>query len=160
MNVIDAFTAEMNMSEYVMKKYLADLSDAELLTRPAKGCNHLAWQLGHLITSENSLLNMICPGAGVDLPADFVKNHTPETAGSDDCALFMSKAEYFELFERVRTASKAAIARLSEADLDKASGMKRFPRVGDVVNLIANHIMMHVGQFVVVRRLLGKPVVI
>jgi hypothetical protein len=150
----------MNMSEFVLKKYLADLSDTELMTRPAKGCNHIAWQLGHLITSENALINVICAGSGVDLPADFVKNHDKETATSDDCALFMNKAEYQELFNRVRQVSKAAIAKLTEADLDKPSGMKRFPRVGDVVNLIANHVMMHVGPFVVVRRMLGKPVVI
>jgi len=160
MNATDAFTAEMNMSEFVMKKYLEDFSDAELLTRPAKGCNHLAWQLGHLITSENGLINMICPGAGIDLPAEFVAKHTNDTAGCDDGAKFMAKGEYFQIFDKVRAASKTAIGKLSEADLDKPSGMKTFPRVGDVVNLIANHVLMHAGQFAVARRVLGKPVVI
>jgi hypothetical protein len=160
MTANDAFKMEMNFSEFVLKKYLKDISDEDLMTRPAKGCNHLAWQLGHLITSENSLLDMICPGAGVDLPADFVKNHAKETTASDDCALFMSKAQYLELFAQVRAATKAAVENLSAADLEKPSGMKMFPRVADVVNLIANHVMMHVGQFVVVRRLLDKPVVI
>jgi hypothetical protein len=35
-----------------------------------------------------------------------------------------------------------------------------FPRVLDMVNLIGTHPLMHAGQFAVVRRQLGKPVLI
>jgi hypothetical protein len=35
-----------------------------------------------------------------------------------------------------------------------------FPRVLDIFNLAAGHPLTHAGQFVVVRRQLGKPVVI
>jgi hypothetical protein len=34
------------------------------------------------------------------------------------------------------------------------------PTIGSLLAMIANHPMMHVGQFVVMRRKLGKPVVI
>ena len=37
---------------------------------------------------------------------------------------------------------------------------RRFPTVGSIFTLIATHPMMHAGQFVVVRRQLGKPIVI
>ena len=49
---------------------------------------------------------------------------------------------------------------LPEADLDKPTGWEMAPTVGALFVLIANHPMMHAGQFVVVRRKLGKPVVI
>jgi hypothetical protein len=32
------------------------------------------------------------------------------------------------------------------------------PRLGDLFQLVANHTLMHAGQFSVVRRKLGKPV--
>ena len=53
----------------------------------------------------------------------------------------------------------AAVGKLSDADLDKpTSGPANINTVGGLLNLISNHTMMHGGQFSVVRRKLGKPV--
>ena len=41
----------------------ADLSDADLLVRPAPSANHIAWQLGHLIASERNLVEAAAPGS-------------------------------------------------------------------------------------------------
>ena len=62
MNAKDAFKLSMDMSDFVLKTYVSDLTDGELLTHAVKGVNHLAWQLGHLISSEQQLLSAICPG--------------------------------------------------------------------------------------------------
>ena len=62
MNAKDAIRSTMDLSLTVLNSYVSDLSDADLLRRPAPGCNHLAWQLGHLISSEAGLLNAVCPG--------------------------------------------------------------------------------------------------
>ena len=65
------------------------------------------------------------------------------------------------LFDKVRSATSAALAKLSDADLDRPTTgqMAGFaPRLGDFFMLVANHTMMHAGQFSVVRRKLGKPV--
>ena len=57
----------------------------------------------------------------------------------------------------------AGLAALPDEKLD-APGPERmrpnFPTVGDLFTLIATHPLMHAGQFAVVRRQLGKPVVI
>ena len=66
MTAKDAIKYEMDLSLNVIRTYLSDLSDADLMLRPAKGANHLAWQLGHLIHSEADLLNGACPGAAPD----------------------------------------------------------------------------------------------
>ena len=71
MNGKEAIRDTLNLSHFVLTKYLGDLSDADLLKRPGPGCNHVAWQLGHLIASESSLLNGIRAGAGPELPAGF-----------------------------------------------------------------------------------------
>lgn len=163
MNAKDAIRATMDLTYTVLKRYCGDLTDAELMTRPGPGCNHLKWQLGHLIASEAGLLNQVCPGAAAELPAGFVEQHKKETAGSDDASKFATKQQYMDLFDSVRKASKAALEALPDADLDKPGPehMRSIcPTVGAFFILIANHPMMHAGQFVPVRRAFGKPVVI
>ncbi len=163
MNAKDAIKANMDLAGMVLKTYVSDLSDAELMTRPASGSNHLAWQFGHLISSEQQLLSSICPGAAATLPAGFNEQHDKAVTGSDDAAKFLSKQRYIELFDQQREATKTALDSLPDADLDKP-GPEHFkricPTVGAVFNLIANHPMMHAGQFAVARRVLGKPVLI
>ena len=161
MNTKEALRSSMDMSLHVLKTYISDLSDADLLRRPGDGCNHLAWQLGHLISSEVSLLDSVCPGKGADLPAGFAEQHAKETCQSDDAAAFRTKQEYLDLFEKVRSATLAALESLPDAELDSPSPERmreHFPTVGHMFTLIGTHPMMHAGQFAVVRRQLGKPI--
>jgi hypothetical protein len=163
MNAKDAFKISIDMSDYVLKTYVSDLTDAELLTHAVKGVNHLAWQLGHLISSEKQLLDGICPGAAASLPTGFAEQHSKETTGIDDPTKFLTKARYVELYDQQRRATKVALDKLPESDLDKPGpdAFKAFaPTVGAVFNLIATHPMMHAGQFATARRALGKPVLI
>jgi hypothetical protein len=163
MNTEDAIRQTMDFSLFVLKTYVGDLTDAELIQRPGPGCNHLAWQLGHLIASESQLLNAIRPGSGVELPAGFAEQHSKETIGSDDPAKFATKQQYLELLDKTNAASKQALDGFPETEFDAPSPesfRKMFPTMGAMFMLIATHAMMHAGQFVPVRRALGKPVVI
>lgn len=163
MNTKEAIGATMATSSMILSSYAGDLTDEELMTRPAEGCNHLAWQLGHLIASECSLLEMVAPGAAAELPEGFAEKHSKETIGDDDPANFCTKQEYLDLFEKVHAATLAALEKCSDEDLDKPGPehfAQMFPTVGHLYVLIATHGMMHAGQFVPVRRKLGKPVVI
>lgn len=162
MNTKDAIKSTMDIGLMVLTKYVDDLSDAELMTRPT-GCNHLAWQLGHLISSESQLINGVCPGKGGALPEGFTARHAKDKNGIDEPKQFNTKQEYVELFEQVRAATLKALAELPEQDFDGPSPehfRKMFPTVGSVFTLIGTHPMMHAGQFAVARRMLGKPVVI
>ena len=101
--------------------YLADLSDADLLVRPVPGANHIAWQLGHLIGAEVELLQAICRARSApELPAGFAG---AARQGDRRRAIrpkgFLTKAEYLDLFNKVREATLAALDKLSDADLDK-----------------------------------------
>jgi hypothetical protein len=123
----------------------------------------LAWQLGHLISSESGLLESVCPGKAASLPEGFAEQHSKATSQEDDPAKFRSKADYLELFGQVRSATLAALAGLSDEALDAPAPeflREHFPTVGHVFTLIGTHPMMHAGQFAVVRRQLGKPVLI
>ena len=146
----------------MLPSYLGDLSDADLLVRPAPGANHIAWQLGHLIVSESGLIKGALPDAKYpELPKGFAEQHTKETAAVDPPKGFYTKAQYLELFTATRQATIALAKQLSPADLDKPTtgNMARFaPTVGHLLLLLPNHDLMHGGQFSVVRRKLGKPV--
>ena len=54
--------SNLSQADFTVNAYLADLTDAELLVRPVPGINHIAWQWGHLISSEAYLVGQVCPG--------------------------------------------------------------------------------------------------
>jgi hypothetical protein len=162
MTAKDAIKHLLDMNHNILAMYLGDLSDADLFVRPVPGANHIAWQLGHLITAEASYFLPNIPGASPpELPAGFAAAHDKEKCGSDGPAGFRTKQEYLDLFNQVRAATLAALARIPDADLDKPveGQLARIaPTVGKMFLLAADHEMMHAGQFVTVRRKLGKPV--
>jgi hypothetical protein len=163
MDTKDAIQSAMDISMFVLNTYLSDLSHEDLMRRPSEGCNHLAWQLGHLISSEVYLLKAICPDQEVNLPEGFAEQHSKDTANVDDPAAFCSKDEYLQVFQQVRSATLEALRSLPDQELDGPSPeqfRQHFPTVGQMFTLIGTHPMMHAGQFAVVRRRLGKPVLI
>ncbi|MEL6105019.1 MAG: DinB family protein [Planctomycetota bacterium] len=163
MHAKDAIRNTYEFSQMVLTSYIGDFSDEELLKRPSEGCNHAAWQLGHLISSECRLLDAVAPGFAIDLPEGFAEKHGKENASSDNAADFSSKEEYLGYFGQLKEASFKALDAQSDDDLLKPAPehlQSICPNVGGVFILIANHPMMHAGQFVPVRRQLGKPIVI
>lgn len=157
MNSRDAIRLGIDMADFVVMGYLGDLTDADLMLRPHPGCNHINWQVGHLIVSEHNLINQVAPGAMPALPAGFAEKYTKETANSNDLAKFAGKDELLRVAKEQRAATLAALSQLSDADLDKPSGVDYAPTVGSMFSLQGSHWMMHAGQWVIVRRNLGKP---
>jgi uncharacterized damage-inducible protein DinB len=163
MTAKDAIKTALTSTQQVLGMYLSDLSDADLLVRPAPGANHVAWQLGHLIASERGLITQQLPEAAYpELPAGFGERHDKHTAATEPPKGFATKAEYLALFNKSREATLANLAKLSDADLDrptKGNMAKMAPTLGAIFVLVSNHTLMHGGQITVLRRKLGKPVV-
>jgi hypothetical protein len=158
MKAPDAIKMSADMSSMISMGYLNDLSDTDLLHRPAPACNHINWQLGHLIVAENQIVEKVSPGSMPALPAGFAEKYTPEASKSDDPKAFYSKADLLRIHGEQRTASLAVLAKTSETDLDKPSGMEWAPTVASALSAgTGGHWLMHVGQWAVVRRQLGRP---
>ncbi|HLN28839.1 MAG TPA: DinB family protein [Gemmataceae bacterium] len=161
MTAKDAIKTALTSTQFLMTKYIEDLSDADLLIRPDPAANHTAWQLGHLISSEHSMGRQF-PGASYPpLPAGWDDQHGKNAASMNPPKGFKTKAEYLAQFNQVRGATLAALAKMSDADLDKptTAPMSQFaPTIGALLILTSNHTLMHGGQCTVVRRKLGKPV--
>ena len=162
MNGCKVIETALTSTQNIVPMYLGDLTDADLLVRPVPGANHIAWQFGHLIASEIQLVrSQLSNTAYPELPAGFAEQHGKETSAQEPPKGFGGKEQYVTLFNRVREATKAAVAKLSDADLDRPTTgqMAQFaPTLAAFLMLVSNHTLMHVGQFTAVRRKLGKPV--
>jgi len=155
-----AIQLAIDSSHMVSMAYLDDMTDDELMHRPHPGCNHIKWQLGHLIASEHQMIEGVAPDSMPSLPEGFVERYTKETAASDDAGGFDTKAELMRLFEEQRSATLSTLAGQSDADLDAASpeSMQAYaPTVGAAFSLQGGHWLMHAGQWAVIRRQLGRP---
>jgi hypothetical protein len=160
MNAKDTIRAALQTNQNLMNMTLADLSDQDLLVRPVPNANHIAWQLGHLVLAEHTVIKSL-GGTPPELPAGFADQHGKQMANSDATTGFATKAKYVELLNQARAATLAATDKLSDADLDKPveGNIARIaPKFGILAAFPASHAYMHMGQFSVVRRKLGKPV--
>lgn len=162
MTTKDTIRNTLEMSDMILGAYTGDLSDSDLLVRPVPGMNHIAWQWGHLISSERGMMEALRPGTCPALPEGFEEAHGREGAASDDPARFQSLARYQELWKAQRDATRSIIDAVPDADLDTTNETlpSYAPTPGKLLNMTGVHALMHVGQFVAVRRLLGKPVAI
>lgn len=162
MSIATQIKHELNLPTFVVQGYVGDLSDEDLMRRPAPNANHIAWQLGHLIEAEHNLNNMVCPDSMPALPEGFAEKHKKETATSDDASAFCTKDEYLKLMTEQRAGTLALLDKLSDDELEKPApeGIQKFgATVGAVIAGQSAHWMMHAGQWVIVRRQLGKEAI-
>lgn len=161
MHAKDVIRATLDSSDRVLKMYMNDLTDEEIVLEPAPGVNPVALQLGHLISAERMFVEFCRPNSSPPLPEGFADRHSVKQGDRNDRSRYTTKAEYLRLWDAQRAATKAALDAIPDADLDKP-GPERFagfaPTVGSILNLVGGHALTHVGQFVPLRRKLGKPI--
>src|SRR5580704_4783004 len=98
MTAKDVLKNALKANHDILSMYVSDLSDADLLVRPAPGANHIAWQLGHVIAGDLYLVKSQLPDAPYpELPPGFVEAYGAEGAGKDGPEGFLSKEEYLKL---------------------------------------------------------------
>lgn len=160
MDVRGAIIANFGIADTISFGYIDDLKPEELFFRPTPKCNHLAWQLGHLIVNERYFVDKIAPGKIEALPEAFIEAHGKKNCGCDDPALFATKEEYIRLAKQVRAGTLRVINSLTTGDLDRpmTQGVPPFLRtVGEVLLFLPAHWLMHAGQWSTFRRVMGKP---
>lgn len=150
----------IDMGKMITDAYLSDLTDADLLKRPCPGINHIAWQLGHLISSEHAMVQAVAPGKMPPLPAGFNERHAKEAAQSDNPDDFLKKDDYIRIMNEQREGTLKALAEASDADLDlpvPAPFNSFLANAGALFSMQGSHWIMHHGQWAVIRRILGRP---
>ncbi len=149
---------QIEQNHWIATAYVQDLTDADLMLRPVPGMNHIAWQLGHLIKSSHRFLVDLGQPAPA-LPAGFAESYTKESAASDDPKKFATKDVYLDLAGKIKTAALAALEAIPDSKLDDPgpeAHREYAPTVATLLSLLGAHWLMHCGQFVAVRRKLGK----
>lgn len=163
MNANDAIKTTIETADMIAKTYLEDMTDEEMLHRPDPDCNHIKWQLGHLIVSDNEMINGCREGALPELPVGFKEAYSKETCTSDNADDFHSKAELLQLLASQRSAALELLSQLSEEDLNAEApeSIRSYaPNFGAALCMLGIHWTMHSGQWAVIRRQLGREVVI
>jgi hypothetical protein len=156
--------AELNKNVGFLSHTLADFTDADMFVRPCPGANHTAWQLGHLISAEASVQKNLSPSTAIALPAGFNDVFSMEANKNDDAskfAPFNTKSQLLDLFTKVRGGTVTWIESLSTEQLDAPTPDKYkmwASSLGALASGQIQHTLMHLGQFQVIRRKLGKPV--
>jgi hypothetical protein len=161
MNAKEVIRQGLTLSHMTTKLLFEDLSDQDLLVRVAPDANHLAWQLGHLISSENQLVNIVRANAMPPLPETFVEKHKSDNAKSDNSSDFLSRKEYLDALERQREGTLKVLEEIPDAELDAPAPetiRQIAPTIGAIFVLVAQHETMHASQATPVRRKLGKKV--
>ena len=160
MNAREAVKLAMDSGNMIGMAYLDDMTDEEMMQRPHPDRNHIKWQFGHLIASENQIINGVLPGSMPDLPEGFAERYSKETSTSDDASSFGSKEDLVKLYQEQREAALSQLESLSDDDLsaEGPEAMKSYaPTVGAAFDLLGGHWLMHAGQWAVIRRQLGRP---
>lgn len=150
----------LETAELVAIAYLNDLSDAEFMQRPHPKCNHINWQVGHLILSENQQMNQISPGSMPELPDRFEEIYSAHSATSDDSQQFLSKDQLMAIYREQRQATMTVLSKISEEEMLKETGVAYAPSVAAMIQMQGAHWLMHCGQWVIVRRANEKAIVI
>ena len=159
MNFKDFIRSSLRISDFLSQGYLADITSEEMFVQPVPEANHIAWQLGHLIVSERNLVEAAATGSMPALPDGFAERHRRDSVPSSNPADYLTKDEYLQLAKQIRTATLGALDRLNDADLDKPVTARVPPFVkcaGDCFATIGLHWSLHAGQWVVLRRKLGR----
>lgn len=159
MTVKELLRGGLDRARAITNMLLNDLTDEDLRKRPAPAANTAAWQLGHVVASEHQLVSTIRAGSMPELPAGFAEKYTKETASRDD-APTVSKSEYLRLLDEQRQGTLKVLDMLSDAELEAPcfERMRAFAtNNAGLLQLVAEHEVMHLGQISVLRRVLGKP---
>ena len=101
---------------------IAGLDRRDWFRQPTEGVTHIAWQVGHLATSQYSLGLVRLRGAQVEdaqlVPPEFLAPFVRGSVPDQDPTKYPTPDELVETLDRVHAAVKAEIARHSDQQLE------------------------------------------
>ena len=157
---IDTLVFSLDASRLMLMRFAQDLKPAEYLHRVVPKSNCAAWTIGHLVIAERRFGQRV--GAEQPaLPEGFDKRFARDEA-APMAADFGDVSILLPLFNAHRDATIAAVralppARLTEP-LQQPSPM--FKTLGESIAFASLHVVSHTGQLIMIRRSLGRPIIV
>ena len=141
---------------------LVDLSPDEWFWQPAEGVTHIAWQVGHLATSQYGLCLLRQRGPleadenliPAEFRANFGKGSEPVSGPQNNLATAAIEAVFDGVYEQVQ----AELAQQTDQQLDVPAGKPHplFDTKLGAIEWASGHELVHAGQIALLRRLMGK----
>lgn len=156
----DVLKIGLDTAEMVCMAYLGDLTDEEFMMRPHDDCHTINWQVGHLIVSEHQMMNQVTGDSMPALPEGMAEFYAEKDESKLDADGYYSKESLLAAYRAQRDATLSALAWYPAEDFNNETGVEYAPTVASMFAMQGGHWMMHAGQWVVVRRMANKPIVI
>ena len=183
MNSIELLEELLFTARVVTERYLEDLTFEDICLTPGAGTNPIVWQLGHLIVSEVEMVQRLSKEEPISFPPSFVELHQKQAhldLNKPGCVSSSSENDswqrwlgtirslyvretYVDLLRMSRSRSIQVLHALTSEDLVRPAPeeMARYAKTwASVFVMIGLHEIQHAGQIAVLRRNLGKRIVI
>lgn len=143
------------------KSLLADIEDSRWFEMPAPGVGHVAWQIGHLASSQVALVHMRCFNMkfGDVLEESIIPTFGRGSSPVADKSKYPPLAEIRAMFDRVHGDTVKLISGMKDADLESAVAGDPHPFFklkSGAIGMTAMHETFHAGQIAMTRRIFGK----
>ncbi len=150
------------INDNVFKVNIEDVASEDAFRRPEKGGNSIAWVVGHLLRSRQSLLQYLGTDWSIGETADLA--YSRGSTGDDDSGAFLSFERSLEHWVESQNLLMKALDDLTEDKLlGEAPPLGDFTRADTLerrILFLYFHETYHLGQLGLMRRLLGKEGVI
>ncbi len=161
MNKLEMLIDRLQVARTWTKGLLTDVEESRWFDPPAPGVGHVAWQVGHLASSQVALIHVRCFGREYTQHAPerfrqtFGKGSTPVA----DPTAYPPISEIRRMFDQLHRESIDLIRGMTDAELDEPTlgeAHPMFTTKAGAIGTAAIHETFHGGQIALIRRLAGK----
>jgi uncharacterized damage-inducible protein DinB len=160
MTTIDLLVGAHRMARQFLHNMCADLTAEEFHHQALPGTNSAAWIVGHLALTARRVAERF-GGTGLpEVPPEFVERYKTTRKAADDQASLGNKEELLALYD---ACSDKLMEAIRHVPVENLATVPTTPvpavvtNIGELLEFLAMHVMLHCGQISTIRRSLGKP---
>jgi hypothetical protein len=160
-SVNDTIAHALSSSQMLLQRYTEDFTPEEYLKRVTPDSNCAAWIIGHLTLTDRRALGAL---GATDLPAlpQGYEQRFGRTENAPQASDFGDVKILMPLFHQHRQRLIETVHRATAEQLEKPVQTPRpmFKTAGEMAHFMALHAATHAGQITMIRRALGRPIMI
>ncbi|MCP3903057.1 MAG: DinB family protein [Planctomycetes bacterium] len=161
LTALDLGLLALEQSRTYLLKCVDDMSDTDLLHRPAETGNHALWVMGHIAWSDDFFLQQFTKAESGIAPEEWGEKFGMGSSPTSDPDDYPTRLEIMEVMDKTRAALIAWCKTQSDEQLgaEVPAEWKGFARnFGMLMTSVAWHEGIHTGQVLEARRSLDmKP---
>jgi uncharacterized damage-inducible protein DinB len=156
--ILEVLRGQMKMVNSVVRRNLGGITHEESLTAPGTGGNCCNWVLGHLVNSNEQMLEML--GQPAVLEEETLRRYRRGSPELHDRAEALPLEKLLAAWEESCVRIDAGLGSMSQERFDAPAPFsprnKADETIGSLLTVIVFHQAYHAGQLGVLRRVTGK----